>query len=89
MACHCVMTIEILDLEQAPMLAQVLQIFLGKEHLVENWLISTLDKVIYFKGTFLQGFTRPLLRKIGRRPAEKNSSIFFNMRLLDLRFLWS
>jgi hypothetical protein len=32
------------------MLAQVLQIFLGKEHLVKNWLISTLDKVIHFKG---------------------------------------
>jgi hypothetical protein len=36
------------------MLAQVLQNFLGKEHLVKNWLISTLDKVIYFKGTFFQ-----------------------------------
>jgi hypothetical protein len=29
------------------MLAQVLQIFLGKEHLVKNQLIFTLDKVIY------------------------------------------
>jgi hypothetical protein len=35
------------------MLALVLQIFWGKEHLVKNWLISTLEKVIYFKGTFL------------------------------------
>jgi hypothetical protein len=32
------------------MLAQVLLLFFGKEHLVKNWLISTLDKV-YFKGT--------------------------------------
>jgi hypothetical protein len=32
-------------------LAQVLEIFLGKEHLAKNRLISTLDKVIYFKGT--------------------------------------
>jgi hypothetical protein len=29
------------------MLAQVLQIFLAKEHLVKNWLISTQDKVVY------------------------------------------
>jgi hypothetical protein len=43
------------------MLAQVLQIFLGKEHHVKNWLISTLDKVIYYKGTFLQGSTKPLI----------------------------
>jgi hypothetical protein len=32
------------------MLAHILQIFWGKEHLVKNRLISTLDKVIYFKG---------------------------------------
>jgi hypothetical protein len=42
------------------MLAQVLKIFLGKEHLVKNWLIPTLDKVIYYEGTFLQGSTKPL-----------------------------
>jgi hypothetical protein len=42
------------------MLAQVLQIFLGKEHLVKSWLISTLDKVIYYIGTFLQGSTKLL-----------------------------
>jgi hypothetical protein len=36
------------------MLAQVLQIFWGKEHLIKNRLISTLDKVIYFKGTIFQ-----------------------------------
>jgi hypothetical protein len=41
-------------------LAQVLQIVLGKEHLVKKWLISTLDKVIYYKGTFLQCSTKPL-----------------------------
>jgi hypothetical protein len=52
--------IEILDLEQVCMLAQALQIFLGKEHLVKNRLISTLDKVFYYKGTFLQGSTKPL-----------------------------
>jgi hypothetical protein len=42
------------------LLAQVLQIFWGKEHLVKNRLISTLDKVIYYKETFLQGSTKPL-----------------------------
>jgi hypothetical protein len=36
------------------MLARVLQTFLGKEHLVKNWLISTIDKVIYYKGTIFQ-----------------------------------
>jgi hypothetical protein len=35
-------------------------IFGGKEHLVKNWLISTLDKVIYFKGTIFQQSTKPL-----------------------------
>jgi hypothetical protein len=39
-------------------LAQILQIFLGKEHLVKNWLIYTLDKVIYFKGTIFQRSTK-------------------------------
>jgi predicted NACHT family NTPase len=32
---------------------QALQIFLGKENLVKNRLI-TLDKVIYYKGPFLE-----------------------------------
>jgi hypothetical protein len=34
------------------MLALVLQIFLGKERLVKNQLISALDKVTYYIGTF-------------------------------------
>jgi hypothetical protein len=61
------------------MLAQVLQIFLGKEHLVKNWLISTLDKVIYYKGTFYRAQQNlSLLHKIGWRPAEKKFAVFFN-----------
>jgi hypothetical protein len=48
------------------MLAQVLQIFLGKEHLVKNWLISTLDKVIYFKGKFFKQSTKPLFTSQNR-----------------------
>jgi hypothetical protein len=41
------------------MYALVRQTFLVK-NLVERVLISTLDKVIYYKGTFLQGSTKPL-----------------------------
>jgi hypothetical protein len=67
------------------MLAQVLQILLGKEHLVKNRLISTLDKVTYFKGTIFLWSTKPLftsLHKKGWRPAEKKSLVFFNRRVL-------
>jgi hypothetical protein len=53
-------------------------------------LISTLDKVIYYKGTFLQDSTNlSLLHKIGWRPAEKKFAIFFNECHLVLRFLRS
>jgi hypothetical protein len=48
------------------MLALVLQIFLGKEHLVKNQLISTLDEVIYFKGKIFQGSTKPLFTSQNR-----------------------
>jgi hypothetical protein len=48
------------------MLAQALQIFLGKEHFVKNRLISTLDKVIYIKGTIFQGSTKPLFTSQNR-----------------------
>jgi hypothetical protein len=33
---------------------------LGEKHHVKNRLISTLDKVIYFKGTIFQGYAKPL-----------------------------
>jgi hypothetical protein len=59
------------------------------KNLVKSLLISTLDKVIYNIGTFLQGSTKPLftsLHKIGWRAAEKNSPVFFSMRVLDLDF---
>jgi hypothetical protein len=46
------------------MLAQVLQIFWGKEHLVKNLLISTIDKVIYFNGTIFQRPTKPLFTSL-------------------------
>jgi hypothetical protein len=42
------------------MLAQALQTFWAKKTLVKSLLISTLDKVIYYIGTFLQGSTKPL-----------------------------
>jgi hypothetical protein len=65
----------------------LLQTFWAKK-LIKSLLISTLDKVIYYIGTFLQGSTKPIasLHKIGWRPAEKNLPIFFNMRVLDLDF---
>jgi hypothetical protein len=70
------------------MLAQVLQIFGGKEHLVKNLLISTLDKLIYYQGTFLQGSAKPLFTTQNRLETSLKMSVFFNMRLLNLRFLW-
>jgi hypothetical protein len=48
------------------MLAQVLQIFLCKEHLVKNWLISTLDKEIHFKEQFFSGLQKPLFTSQNR-----------------------
>jgi hypothetical protein len=33
---------------------------LRERTLWKNWLISTLDKAIYYKGTFLEGSTKPL-----------------------------
>jgi hypothetical protein len=41
------------------MFALVQQTFLAK-NLAKSPLISTLDKVIYYKETFLQGSTKPL-----------------------------
>jgi hypothetical protein len=68
------------------MLAQVLQIFFGKEHLVKNRLISTPDKVIYFKGTIFQYSTKPLFTSQNREEIScKKFSLFSNMLLL--RFL--
>jgi hypothetical protein len=46
----------------------------GERTPCKKWLISTLDKIIYYKGTFLQGSTKP--HKIGWRPAEKNRQFF-------------
>jgi hypothetical protein len=66
-------TIAILQLHRTNMLAQVLQIFLGKEHLVKNWLISTLDKVIYFKGTIFRAVYKTSLHftKLGEDQQKK------------------
>jgi hypothetical protein len=38
----------------------LLQTFWAKKNLVKSLLISALDKVIYYVGTFLQGSTKPL-----------------------------
>jgi hypothetical protein len=59
----------------------------GQKNLVKSLLISTLDKIIYYIGTiFLQSTKSLFTSKIRWRPAEKNSPIFFNMRVLDLDF---
>jgi hypothetical protein len=71
-------TIEILVLERVCLCRHGKHFW--RKKLAKRLLISTLDKVFYFKGTFLQDSTKTSL------PAEKIP--FFNMRLLVLRFLW-
>jgi hypothetical protein len=52
----------------------------------KSLLISTLDKVIYYNGTFYRAQQNlSSLHKIGWRPAEK-IALFFNMRVLDQDF---
>jgi hypothetical protein len=64
----------------------LLQTFWAKK-LVKSLLISTLDKVIYYIGTFLQGSTKPLFTSQNRgRPSEKKFALFINMRVVDLDF---
>jgi hypothetical protein len=54
----------------------LLQTFWAKK-LVKSLLISTLHKVIYYIGTFLQGSKNlSSLHNIGWRPAEKNRPFF-------------
>jgi hypothetical protein len=48
------------------MLELLLQIFWAKKNPVVSLLISTLDKVIYYIGTFLQGPTKPLFTSQNR-----------------------
>jgi hypothetical protein len=69
------------------MLAQVLEIFWEEKNPVKSLLISTLDKVIYYIGTFYRAQQNlSSLHKIGWRSAEKNSPAFFNKRVLYLDF---
>jgi hypothetical protein len=44
----------------------LLQTFWANKNLVKSLLISTLDKIIYYIGTFLQGSTRPLFTSQNR-----------------------
>jgi hypothetical protein len=61
------------------MLAHGLANIFWKEHLVKNWLISTLDKVIYFKGTIFQWSTKPLFTSQNRVEISWNKILpFFN-----------
>jgi hypothetical protein len=62
---------------------------LGERTPCKNQLISIADKVIYFKGTIFLRSTKPLFTSQNRvGTSKKNSPIFFNMRLPDLRFPW-
>jgi hypothetical protein len=47
-------------------LAQVVQIFLWKEHLVKNWLISSPRQGKFFKRTIFQRSTKPLFTSQNR-----------------------
>jgi hypothetical protein len=84
---HEVTFVEILDLEQICW-HRCCKYFLGKEHLVNNRLISTLDKVIYLKGRIFSKVYETSLHKIGWRPADKKIARSFNMCVLGLKFLW-
>jgi hypothetical protein len=44
----------------------LLQTFWAKKNIVKSLLISTLNEVIYYNGTFLQGSTKPLLTSQNR-----------------------
>jgi hypothetical protein len=44
----------------------LLQTFWPKKTLVKSLLISTLDNVVYYIGTFLQGSTKPLFTSQNR-----------------------
>jgi hypothetical protein len=61
---RCRKYIEILVLEGACLSCSCKH--LGRKNLVKSLLISTLDKVIYYIGTFLQGSTKPLFTSQNR-----------------------
>jgi hypothetical protein len=60
--------------------AHVLQIFLGKEHLVKNWLICTLHRqgTLLQRNKFFQRSTKPLFTSLNRAEIGwKKLSLFF------------
>jgi hypothetical protein len=67
----------------------LLQTFWAKKNLVKSLLISTLDKVIYYKGNIFTGLNKTSLHKIGWRPAEKIRPFSTCVFYVVLRFLWS
>jgi hypothetical protein len=58
------------------MLAQVLQIFFGKELHAKNWLISTQGNLLQRNNFFSSVQNLSSLHKIGWRLSEKNSPFF-------------
>jgi hypothetical protein len=78
---HCVRVIEILLLERVCLRWSCKHV--GQINLVNSLLIYTLDKVIYYIGTFYRVQQNlSLLHKIGWRSAEKTAVCFFNKLLL-------
>jgi hypothetical protein len=77
-SCYLGRSTEILDLEQVCW-HRSCKYFWGKYvHLVKKWQISTLDKVIYFKGTIFQQSTKPLFTSQNRVEISwKKFSLFF------------
>jgi hypothetical protein len=69
----------------------LLQTFWAKKNLEKILLISTLDKAIYYIGTFSKGSTKPFFTSQNRAETsrKKNSPVFFNMRIPDLDFYGS
>jgi hypothetical protein len=61
-----------------------------QKNLVKSLLISTLDKVIYHKGTFLHDSVKPLLTTQNRLEASKKQCALFTTCVfyVVLRFLW-
>jgi hypothetical protein len=59
------------------MLVLVQQTFLAKKTLVKSMLIFTLDKVIYYKETFLQDSAKPLFTTQNRLKKKLFSTCVF------------
>jgi hypothetical protein len=88
LSCKRIPPIEILVLKRVCLCCSFKRF--GQKTLVKSLLISTLDKVIYYIGTFLQGSTKPLLTSQNRvETSWKKFAHFFQHACSRSRFLWS